>query len=73
LINTLFNTSLYAKKNVPAPHHERSKTVAIESITAGQSLYSLLQLSLAGKGELTKEESIDRHRGEWCEIEVDCR
>ncbi|GAA5894941.1 septin CDC3 [Sporobolomyces salmoneus] len=34
LINTLFNTSLYAKKNVPAPHHERSKTVAIESITA---------------------------------------
>ncbi|CEQ39177.1 SPOSA6832_00698, partial [Sporobolomyces salmonicolor] len=35
LINTLFNTSLYAKKNVPAPHHERPKTVAIESITAG--------------------------------------
>ncbi|GAA5964430.1 hypothetical protein JCM21900_005741 [Sporobolomyces salmonicolor] len=34
LINTLFNTSLYAKKNVPAPHHERPKTVAIESITA---------------------------------------
>jgi septin 7 len=34
LINTLFNTSLYAKKNVPQPHHERSKTVAIESITA---------------------------------------
>ncbi|BGP00836.1 Cell division control protein 3 [Rhodotorula toruloides] len=34
LINTLFNTSLYAKKNVPAPHHERPQTVAIESITA---------------------------------------
>jgi hypothetical protein len=37
LINTLFNTSLYAKKSVPAPHHERPKTVAIESITAGAS------------------------------------
>ncbi|GAA5845211.1 hypothetical protein JCM11251_003714 [Rhodosporidiobolus azoricus] len=34
LINTLFNTSLYAKKNVPQPHHERPQTVAIESITA---------------------------------------
>ncbi|KDE08622.1 cell division control protein 3 [Microbotryum lychnidis-dioicae p1A1 Lamole] len=34
LINTLFGTSLYAKKSVPAPHHERPKTVAIESITA---------------------------------------
>jgi len=36
LINTLFNTTLYAKKNVPAPHQERSKTVSIESITAGK-------------------------------------
>ncbi|KAM0751589.1 putative cell division control protein CDC3 [Meredithblackwellia eburnea MCA 4105] len=34
LINTLFNTSLYAKKIVPAPHQERPQTVAIESITA---------------------------------------
>ncbi|ORY90944.1 putative cell division control protein CDC3 [Leucosporidium creatinivorum] len=34
LINTLFNTSLYAKKSVPAPHQERPSTVAIESITA---------------------------------------
>ncbi|GAA6030069.1 hypothetical protein JCM8097_009240 [Rhodosporidiobolus ruineniae] len=34
LINTLFNTSLYAKKNVPQPHHERPQTVSIESITA---------------------------------------
>ncbi|GJN87849.1 hypothetical protein Rhopal_000804-T1 [Rhodotorula paludigena] len=34
LINTLFNTSLYAKKNVPRPEHERPQTVAIESITA---------------------------------------
>ncbi|GAA6000817.1 hypothetical protein JCM10207_004673 [Rhodosporidiobolus poonsookiae] len=34
LINTLFNTSLYAKKNVPEPHHERPQTVSIESITA---------------------------------------
>ncbi|KAK4050579.1 Cell division control protein 3 [Microbotryomycetes sp. JL221] len=34
LINTLFNTSLYAKKSVPQPQQERSKTVAIESITA---------------------------------------
>ncbi|KAM0787955.1 hypothetical protein ACM66B_006159 [Microbotryomycetes sp. NB124-2] len=34
LINTLFNTSLYAKKAVLQPAQERSKTVAIESITA---------------------------------------
>ncbi|GAA5850898.1 hypothetical protein JCM8547_009124 [Rhodosporidiobolus lusitaniae] len=34
LINTLFNTNLYAKKNVPQPHHERPQTVSIESITA---------------------------------------
>ena len=37
LINTLFNTALYAKKHVPEPHHERPQTVAIESITAGES------------------------------------
>lgn len=35
LINTLFNTSLYAKKQVPTPSQERAKTVSIESITAG--------------------------------------
>ncbi|BGP37200.1 Cell division control protein 3 [Rhodotorula kratochvilovae] len=34
LVNTLFNTSLYAKKDVPRPEHERPQTVAIESITA---------------------------------------
>ncbi|GAA5827087.1 hypothetical protein JCM3770_006688 [Rhodotorula araucariae] len=34
LVNTLFNTSLYAKKNVPRPEHDRPQTVAIESITA---------------------------------------
>lgn len=34
LINTLFNTTLYSKKEVPPPHHDRSKTVAIESISA---------------------------------------
>lgn len=36
LVNTLFNTGLYAKKVVPQPHQERPKTVAIESITAGE-------------------------------------
>jgi septin 7 len=39
LINTLFNTGLYAKKEVPAPHQERPTTVAIESITAGKSVH----------------------------------
>lgn len=34
LINTLFNTTLYAEKDVPAPGQERPKTVAIESISA---------------------------------------
>ncbi|KWU45758.1 putative cell division control protein CDC3 [Rhodotorula sp. JG-1b] len=34
LINTLFNTPLYPKKDVPQPHHDRPQTVAIESITA---------------------------------------
>ncbi|GAA5844898.1 hypothetical protein JCM9279_000035 [Rhodotorula babjevae] len=34
LVNTLFNTSLYAKKDVPRPEHDRPQTVAIESITA---------------------------------------
>ncbi|PWN96120.1 putative cell division control protein CDC3 [Tilletiopsis washingtonensis] len=34
LINTLFNTRLYARKEVPPPHAERPKTVAIESISA---------------------------------------
>lgn len=34
LINTLFNTRLYPKKEVPPPSQERSKTVAIESISA---------------------------------------
>ena len=36
LINTLFNTSLYGKKAIPGPAHDRSKTVSIESITAGK-------------------------------------
>ena len=36
LINTLFNTPLYAKKHVPEPNADRSKTVTIESITAGK-------------------------------------
>ncbi|PWN24359.1 putative cell division control protein CDC3 [Jaminaea rosea] len=34
LVNTLFNHKLYPKKEVPAPHMERPKTVAIESISA---------------------------------------
>ncbi|KIM29142.1 hypothetical protein M408DRAFT_47559, partial [Serendipita vermifera MAFF 305830] len=34
LINTLFNTSLYAPKEVLAPSAERPKTVAIQSISA---------------------------------------
>lgn len=35
LINTLFNTTLYPRKEVPPPHQERPKTVAIESISSG--------------------------------------
>ena len=38
LINTLFNTPLYAKKHVLEPTQDRSKTVTIESITAGTFL-----------------------------------
>ncbi|KAF9270172.1 septin AspB [Marasmius fiardii PR-910] len=34
LINTLFNTTLYAPKEIPPPSSERAKTVAIESIGA---------------------------------------
>lgn len=34
LVNTLFDTPLYPKKDVPQPHHDRAQTVAIESITA---------------------------------------
>ncbi|SNX85256.1 probable cell division control protein CDC3 [Melanopsichium pennsylvanicum] len=34
LINTLFNTTLYPRKQVPPPHQERPKTVAIESISS---------------------------------------
>ncbi|CAD6901040.1 unnamed protein product [Tilletia controversa] len=34
LVNTLFNTTLYPRKEVPPPHQERPKTVAIESISA---------------------------------------
>ncbi|PWN92870.1 putative cell division control protein CDC3 [Acaromyces ingoldii] len=34
LINTLFNSRLYPRKEVPPPHQERPKTVAIESISA---------------------------------------
>ncbi|ETS64185.1 hypothetical protein PaG_01423 [Moesziomyces aphidis] len=34
LINTLFNTTLYPRKEVPPPHQERPKTVAIESISS---------------------------------------
>ncbi|KAN0065923.1 Cell division control protein 3 [Thecaphora frezii] len=34
LINTLFNTTLYPRKEVAPPHQERPKTVAIESISA---------------------------------------
>lgn len=34
LINTLFNTHLYPRKEVPPPQQERPKTVAIESISA---------------------------------------
>ncbi len=36
LINTLFNTTLYPRKEVPPPHQERPKTVAIESISSGK-------------------------------------
>lgn len=38
LVNTLFNHKLYPKKEVPAPHMERPKTVAIESISAGECM-----------------------------------
>lgn len=41
LINTLFNTTLYPRKEVPPPHQERPKTVAIESISSGR--YQTLQ------------------------------
>jgi hypothetical protein len=41
LINTLFNTALYAKKVVPDPKQEKSKTVMIESITAGEIHFSI--------------------------------
>ena len=41
LINTLFNTTLYAPKQHLPPSAERPKTVAIESISAGQSLSPL--------------------------------
>ncbi|KAJ1033871.1 hypothetical protein NDA16_000079 [Ustilago loliicola] len=34
LINTLFNTTLYPRKEVPPPHQERPKTVSIESISS---------------------------------------
>lgn len=34
LINTLFNTPLYGKKRVPAPHEERPRTVGIQSLSA---------------------------------------
>ena len=37
LINTLFNTTLYGKKQIPQPHEERPKTVSIEGISAGES------------------------------------
>jgi hypothetical protein len=36
LINTLFNTTLYAPKEILAPSAERPKTVAIQSISAGK-------------------------------------
>ena len=42
LINTLFNTSLYAPKETLPPSAERPKTVAIQSISAGTSFLSLL-------------------------------
>lgn len=38
LINTLFETQLYNKKEPLPPHEERPKTIAIESISAGRSL-----------------------------------
>jgi len=41
LINTLFNTPLYPPKVPLAPSEERPKTVAIESIGAGTSIFIL--------------------------------
>jgi septin 7 len=38
LINTLFNTTLYPGKQPLPPSAERPQTVAIESISAGESL-----------------------------------
>lgn len=35
LINTLFNTTLYPRKQAPPPQQERRKTVAIENISSG--------------------------------------
>lgn len=42
LINTLFNTTLYAPKETLPPSAERPKTVAIQSISAGMSYITLL-------------------------------
>lgn len=44
LINTLFNTTLYPRKEALPPHAERPQTVAIQSISAGKS--PLIQFSL---------------------------
>jgi hypothetical protein len=41
LINTLFNTTLYPRKEPLPPSAERPKTVAIESISAGAAFFSL--------------------------------
>lgn len=42
LINTLFSTGLYQKKQAPPPDQERSQTVSIESISSGAASFSAL-------------------------------
>lgn len=39
LINTLFETPLYQPKQIPQPGQDRGKTVQIESISSGESLW----------------------------------
>jgi septin family protein len=46
LINTLFNTPLYPPKEPLPPSAERPKTVAIESIGAGQCHITACEMPL---------------------------
>ena len=50
MINTLFNTALYAKKVVPDPKQEKSKTVMIESVTAGEIHFAIRPFPFSSTG-----------------------